>query len=98
MDFLRCRAILPALALNGHTWRVPSIKELSTLVDENPPIAKVSPAIDTTTFASTPAKTPYWSSSLFNGQAATAHDPWVINFEDGFTEYNQTAALVRCVR
>ena len=30
--------------------------------------------------------------------AATAHDPWVINYEDGFTEYNQTAALVRCVR
>jgi hypothetical protein len=98
MDFSGAAPYCQALALNGHTWRVPSIKELSTLVDENPPIAKVSPAIDTSTFASTPATTPYWSSSLFNGQAATAHDPWVINFEDGFTEYNQTAALVRCVR
>jgi hypothetical protein len=86
------------LALNGHTWRVPSIKELSTLVNETPPITKVSPAIDTTTFASTPANTPYWSSSLFGGMPAATHLPWVINFLDGFTQYTQSAALVRCVR
>jgi hypothetical protein len=58
----------------------------------------VSPAIDTATFPSTPANTPYWSSSLFGGMPATAHLPWVINFLDGFTEYSQSAALVRCVR
>jgi hypothetical protein len=98
MAFSAAAPYCASLALNGHTWRVPSIKELSTLVDETPPISKVSPAIDTTTFPSTAASTPYWSSSLFDGEAATAHDPWVINFEDGFTEYNQTAALVRCVR
>jgi hypothetical protein len=98
MAFAAAAPYCTGLALNGHAWRVPSIKELSTLVDEDPPIAKVSPAIDTTTFPSTAPSTPYWSSSLFNGEAATAHDPWVINFEDGFTEYNQTAALVRCVR
>src|SRR5262249_7906554 len=84
--------------LNGHTWRVPSIKELSTLVDEVPPISKVSPAIDTATFPDTAATTPYWSSSLFGGLPASAHDPWVLNFEDGFTGYSSTAALVRCVR
>jgi hypothetical protein len=98
MAFTAAAPYCASLALNGHTWRVPSIKELSTLVDEDPPISKVSPAIDTTTFPSTAASTPYWSSSLFDGEAATTHDPWVINFEDGFTEYNQTAALVRCVR
>jgi Protein of unknown function (DUF1566) len=87
-----------SLALNAHVWRVPSIKELSTLVDETPPITKVSPAIDTTTFPSTPANAPYWSSSLFDGQAATVHSPWVINYLDGFTQYNQTTARVRCVR
>ncbi len=98
MAFAAAAPYCSGLALNGHTWRVPSIKELSTLVDEDPPIAQVSPAIDTTTFPEAAATTPYWSSSLFDGEAATAHDPWVINFEDGFTEYNQRAALVRCVR
>jgi hypothetical protein len=97
-DFATAQTTCTNLTLNGHTWRTPSIKELSTLVDEVPPISKVSPAIDTTTFPDTPAKTPYWSSSLFGGMSATAHDPWNINFEDGFTEYTQTAALVRCVR
>jgi hypothetical protein len=29
---------------------------------------------------------------------ASAHLPWVINFLDGFTQYSQSAALVRCVR
>lgn len=97
-DFATAQTTCSGLGLNGHTWRTPSIKELSTLVDEVPPIGKVSPAIDTSTFAGTAASTPYWSSSLFGGEAATVHDPWVINYEDGFTEYNQTAALVRCVR
>lgn len=97
-DFASAQTSCSGLGLNGHTWRTPSIKELSTLVDEIPPITKVSPAIDTTTFAGTAATTPYWSSSLYGGMSATAHDPWVINYEDGFTEYNQTAALVRCVR
>ncbi|MGA7741315.1 MAG: DUF1566 domain-containing protein [Polyangia bacterium] len=98
MAFDAAQTYCSTLNLNGHTWRVPSIKELSTLVDEVPPISKVSPAIDTTTFPDTSSSGPYWSSSLFGGQAATAHDPWVINYMDGFTEYNQTAALVRCVR
>jgi hypothetical protein len=97
-DFATAQTTCSGLGLNGHTWRTPSIKELSTLVDEVPPISKVSPAIDTTTFAGTAATTPYWSSSLYGGMSATAHAPWVINYEDGFTEYNQTAALVRCVR
>jgi hypothetical protein len=97
-DFATAQTTCAHLGLNGQTWRTPSIKELSTLVDEIPPISKVSPAIDTATFADTPANTPYWSSSLYGGMAATAHDPWVINYQDGYTEYNQTAGLVRCVR
>jgi Protein of unknown function (DUF1566) len=97
-DFSTAQTICSGLTLNGHTWRTPSIKELSTLVDEIPPISKVSPAIDTTTFADTSATVPYWSSSLYGNQSATAHDPWVISFVDGFTEYTQTAALTRCVR
>ena len=48
-DFATAQTTCSGLGLNGHTWRTPSIKELSTLVDEVPPISKVSPAIDTTT-------------------------------------------------
>ena len=68
-DFATAQTTCSGLGLNGHTWRTPSIKELSTLVDEVPPITKVSPAIDTATFADTAATTPYWSSSLFDGMA-----------------------------
>jgi hypothetical protein len=98
MAFADAQTYCATSTLNNHTWRVPSIKELSTLVDENPPISKVSPAIDTTTFPDTAATTPYWSSSLFANMPTTAHIPWAINFEDGFTIYTATAALVRCVR
>lgn len=81
------------LGLNGHTWRLPSINELSTLVDDNPNIAKVSPAIDACVFADTPANQYYMSSSSLSGKS-----PWAINYEDGFTDPSQTTGYVRCVR
>jgi hypothetical protein len=91
------------LGLNGHTFRLPSIKELSTLVDENPPIASVSPAINTTMFPDTKANGWYISSSAWAGPAAmSSSGAWAINYEDGFTDpgYNShfTDGWVRCVR
>lgn len=80
------------LTLNGHTWRLPSINELSTLVDDNPNINKVSPAIDQCVFSDTPANAYYMSSSAISGSA------WALNFEDGFTSHSQTTGVVRCVR
>jgi hypothetical protein len=82
-----------SLGLNGHTWRLPSINELSTLVDDNPNIAKVSPAIDACVFADTPANQYYMSSSSLSGTSA-----WAINYEDGFTDDSQATGYVRCVR
>jgi hypothetical protein len=92
------------LALNGHTWRVPSIRELSTLVDE----AQVAPAINRTMFPNTQfgsrSNNWYWASHTAVGNAAAA---WAINFDDGFTAFNSgaagdfnffTAAWTRCVR
>ncbi|MBC8133189.1 MAG: DUF1566 domain-containing protein [Deltaproteobacteria bacterium] len=98
MPFAGAAGICAGLTLNGQTWRLPSIKELSTLVNETPPITKVSPAIDTATFPDTPSNGAYWSSSLFNSQPASAHLPWVINFTDGFTQSSLSAARVKCVR
>jgi Protein of unknown function (DUF1566) len=80
------------LALNGHAWRLPSVSELSTLVDDNPNINKVSPAIDQCVFADTPANQYYMSSS------SLGTSPWALNYEDGFTNHSQTTGFVRCVR
>ena len=97
------------LGLNGHTWRVPSINELATLVDE----AHVGPAINKTMFPNTKygsySNNWYWASTTYGASAYG----WAINFDDGFTGYNSgsatgknggpewnyfTGAWVRCVR
>jgi hypothetical protein len=97
------------LGLNGHTWRVPSINELATLVDE----AHVGPAINKTMFPGTKygsySNNWYWASTTYG----TSSYGWAINFDDGFTGYNSgtatgknggpewnyfTGAWVRCVR
>jgi hypothetical protein len=67
------------LGLNGHTWRLPSVSELASLVDDNPNISKVSPAIDQCVFSDTSPNTYYMSSS------AWGKTPWGLNYEDGFT-------------
>jgi len=98
-----------SLGLNGHTWRVPTINELATLVDE----AHVAPAINKTVFPNTKygsySNNWYWASTTYTGST----NGWAINFDDGFTGYNAgtatgknggpewnyfTGAWVRCVR
>jgi hypothetical protein len=92
------------LNLNGHTWRVPTLNELASTVNE----AKVGGAIDTTAFPNNPVgcKDPkYWfwaaEASKVGGTA------WGLSYCDGFTGSNSGAsgawnyfptANVRCVR
>ena len=80
------------LGLNGHAWRLPSVNELSSLVDDNPDIKRVSPAIDQCVFPDTPANGYYMSSSI------VGTTPWALNYEDGFDSNNQTSGYIRCVR
>jgi hypothetical protein len=94
-----------ALALNGHAFRLPSLRELATLVDES----RVAPAIDTSQFPGTKygsrSENWYWAAERQTGSTTAA---WAINFDDGFTGANGTsdttawnyftAVWVRCVR
>lgn len=103
MPFADAAAYCSSLGLNGHTWRLPSIREAATLVDE----ARVAPAIDIDVFPDTESGRGvyYWTSHVAVGRAETAG--WGINFDDGFTGFNAGAAdawnyfptaWVRCVR
>ena len=80
------------LSLNGQSWRLPSVGELATTVDES----RVAPAINRAAFPDTAKSTYYWSSSRSKPQPAQT---WGLNYDDGFTNYrNLTTAYVRCVR
>jgi hypothetical protein len=83
------------LNLNGHAWRVPSLRELQTLVDESKTQA---PAIDLTAFPGTPS-TYFWTSNAFTGNPGNA---WIVDFTSGFTFGFGIDATweypVRCVR
>jgi Protein of unknown function (DUF1566) len=76
------------LMLNGHTWRVPSINELATQVNES----LVAGAVNRTAFPNTKygayTLNWYWASTTYKGGT----NGWAINFDDGFTGYNAGAA------
>ena len=83
------------------TWRLPSVNELETLVDEIPHYEiesgqLVPIAIDANAFFATPATTTYWTSSPAPGGTSA----WVVYFEDGTTTTapkSETGHPVRCV-
>ena len=79
-----------SLALPGTGWRLPSINELQTLVDDS-----VNPSIDKTAFPGTPSEY-FWSSSPVIDDATRA---WTAFFTNGSTySFAKTAKNVRCVR
>lgn len=85
-----------------NTGRLPSIKELLTILDEEPhdeyEFGKlVTKHIDAVAFPSTPVDRPYWSST-----PGAAGKVWVLSFATGRMEQLDTAAPTtahaRCVR
>jgi hypothetical protein len=93
-----------ALTLGGNTWRLPTVRELATLVDEN----QVAPAINRTMFPNTKygarSNNWYWAS---HHQRNSTTASWGLNFDDGFTGFNAgvsgdwnfwDAAYAKCVR
>jgi Protein of unknown function (DUF1566) len=85
-----------ALNLGGHSsgWRLPSMKELLSIVDPR----ESGPAIDSSAFPSTSAA-PYWSSTpmILAQQTSPVRG---VHFLNGFTSWWEQAVLnsVRCVR
>jgi hypothetical protein len=80
------------LSLAGTGWRLPTRKELQTIVD----YSQSNPAIDPTAFPATPAAS-FWSSSPVAGSPANV---WNVNFDYGNTSSNRVTNTndVRCVR
>jgi hypothetical protein len=80
------------LKLEGSGWRLPTIKELHTLVDET----KTLPAIDDAAFPDAPAVF-FWTSTIL---PTFAQYSWGVNFADGSDTWlaRESAQRVRCVR
>ena len=82
------------LNLNGFGWRLPTVKELLTIVD----VTKQDPSIDTSMdgFPETPSDN-FWSATPNSDSGVEA---WVVNFGNGSTDlgYVGTDYRVRCVR
>ena len=80
------------LTIGGSSdWRLPDIKELSSIVDETRYWPAVAPV-----FSSTKAAY-YWSASSY---ASNPDNAWVVSFYDGYVYYLSKADsyYVRCVR
>jgi len=90
-----------ALQIGGFVsgWRVPTKKELETLVDRRAQLT--SPTIDTTAFPSTPSAY-FWTSTPYSGAVGDAGPEtfaWVVGFAAGDSDYGNTSTAynVRCV-
>jgi hypothetical protein len=83
-----------SLTTAGGGWRLPSVGELETLIDET----RYNPAIDMTAFPATPTSDFYWSQSGYENFLGFG---WAVSFLYGIaTVYMQAGqnGWVRCVR
>ncbi|MBH1989428.1 MAG: DUF1566 domain-containing protein [Myxococcaceae bacterium] len=71
------QAYCSSLNLDGFVWRLPTVKELSTLLDVS--IALPGPTINTTAFPGT--QSVFWTSSSYSCRSSNA---WNINFNSGY--------------
>ena len=92
VDWATAKDYCGGLDLGGMGWRLPSVSELQTLIDET----TTDPAIDLTAFPGTPSDY-FWTSSILPRFESFV---WTVYFGYGlstFFDVNQTH-FVRCVR
>lgn len=89
MDWAGAVAYCEALTWGGHSdWRLPTVRELSTIVDAG----RVEPNIDPPAFPGTPSHTS-WSSSSVAGSGSGA---WYVNFNYGNVDTGGKARTIPC--
>ena len=92
LGFANAASYCAELDLVGSGWRLPTMKELHTLVDET----RTLPALDTEVFKGTPPIF-FWTSSRV---ASFNQYVWAVNFAEGTDAWfaEETPRSVRCVR
>ncbi len=82
-----------ALSLDGGGWRLPEIKELSSIVD----LRTYNPSVDLRYFPNTKLSSYYWSASRY---AYVSSYAWNVNFSSGIVNPDADiyTITVRCVR
>ena len=85
------------LNLAGTGWRLPTVRELLTLIDYSQTAGGTVPMIDATAFPSTPTYY-FWSATLVAGQDGAL--AWGVLFtgSGGSSDLVASAHAVRCVR
>lgn len=96
-DFPRAFDACVALSLNGGNWRLPTVRELISIVD----FSRRNSSIDVTVFPGAPNRV-FWTSTR---HAQYTDSVWTVSFVDGALSYASDAAMtsvpdwrVRCVR
>lgn len=93
LNYAQAKTYCRELDLGGfHNWRVPTLKELLTIVDYR----RYKPAI-IEPFKYVEEESSYWTTTLYIGESGSR---WVVNFEDGATsDASETYDRYgRCVR
>jgi hypothetical protein len=85
-------AACTALELDGAGWRLPSMHELQSLIDES----RAAPAIDPEAFPTTPSEG-FWAGTALAGVPGSA---WFVSFDEGiaYNAVHEHPYRFRCVR
>jgi hypothetical protein len=93
LDWTDAVSYCSSLTLSGAGWRLPSITEAATIIDES----RLNPALDPSAFPNTPVDV-YWTASALSEYSGIY--AWTISSQNGAITFFAATQLghVRCVR